>query len=163
MHAHPSTGSDTCAPGGVGLGVAGVGSCSTTACGSIGGAVDPDALGKLETPEDAMRISARLTIAAATGELAAQPLPPLRTSLDAAERGVARPIRTTRRIVQETPARGEQHLRRHAARRTVCLHAGAAAWLLRLQLVARRHRRLGHGVRPFPMADPPHAGRLGKP
>ena len=33
--------------------------------------LDPDALGKLETPEDAMRISARLTIAAATGELAA--------------------------------------------------------------------------------------------
>ena len=33
--------------------------------------LDPDALGKLETPEDAMRISARLTIAAATGQLAA--------------------------------------------------------------------------------------------
>src|SRR5206468_3801980 len=33
--------------------------------------LDPDALGKLESPEDALRISARLTVAAAAGELAA--------------------------------------------------------------------------------------------
>ena len=48
--------------------------------------LDPDQLGKLETPEDAKRISARLTVAAATGEL---PAPQVNAALAALKQWLA--------------------------------------------------------------------------